>query len=59
MPEAAPWRWRSYDLGATILEDWTDSELLNALQRVVKQAKGRMKIFMMVDGLDEFEGNEE
>jgi hypothetical protein len=59
MPEAAPWRWRSYDLGATILEDWTDSELLNALQRVVKQAKGGMKIFMMVDGLDEFEGNEE
>ena len=59
IPEVSPWRWRSYDLGATTLEDWTDIELLDALQRVVRHADGSIKIFLMVDGLDEFEANEE
>lgn len=59
IPELSPWRWRSYLLGATDLENWTDSELLDGLQRIVSQVNGRMKIFIMVDGLDEFEGKEE
>lgn len=55
----SPWRWQTYELGASVLTPWTDEELLAALQNFVTKAQDVANIFFLIDGLDEFEGDDE
>jgi len=54
----SPWRWQSYDLGATSLGRWTGKELLDAFRNLVEMAQNFAKICFFIDGLDEFEGDD-
>ncbi|OCT51420.1 hypothetical protein CLCR_07983 [Cladophialophora carrionii] len=56
IPEAAPWRWRAADFGFS-LPPWTNSELLEAFDRLVEVSKQTHCLFIFIDGLDEFDGD--
>lgn len=55
---ASPWRWQWYDLGAPNSYPWSTTELLHAFRRVIEGTKDSVKWFMLIDGLDEFEGDD-
>ena len=59
IPSVSPWRWRAYNLGAKQLDNWSDIELIKALETCVTAASEHAKMCVFVDGLDEFEGTEE
>jgi hypothetical protein len=54
-----PWRWRALYLGSSHLDNWTDIELKKAFNRYVEAAQQTSRIALFVDGLDEFDGNDE
>lgn len=54
-----PLRWRSLYWGSLSLEDWTDVELIKAMQNVVRAAQPTARLALFVDGLDEFDGDDE
>ena len=58
-PELAPWRWRSYFIGVERLGAWTDEELLLAFKTLMARLANSHCVCLLVDGLDEFEGNDE
>ena len=55
---ASPRRWQLYDLGLVGIHPWTDTELLEAFQCIIRATESSAKICFFVDGLDEFEGDE-
>ena len=55
---ASPWRWQSYGLGLQALNPWTSMELLRALRQIVEESLGSARFFFLMDGLDEFEGDD-
>jgi hypothetical protein len=60
IPIISPWRWRSYDLGASSMDPWTDEELKRTLQKLAKATTDTgYSVCLFVDGLDEFAGPEE
>jgi hypothetical protein len=60
IPIISPWRWRSYDLGASGTDPWTDEELKSTLQELAKATTDTgYSVCLFVDGLDEFAGSEE
>ena len=57
--QSASWRWRSIWLGATSLPDWSNRELIDTFCRLTKAAASTNNcIFLLIDGLDEFDGSE-
>ena len=54
--KVAPWRWRAADFGSN-LPAWTNSELLEAFQEFVKRAGQAHCLFILIDGLDEYDGD--
>ncbi len=55
--EVAPLRWRAYSLGVTTLAPWSNAELIEALRDLVQATAASHRIFLLIDGLDEFEGS--
>lgn len=55
---SSPWRWQSYELGARSLPPWSRRELLYTFQRYVVACGDSTRICFLIDGLDEFEGDE-
>ena len=59
IPLAMPWRCQMFEFGAAQTAPWTVSELRDALEYVIESMANRSKICFFVDGLDEFQGDEE
>ena len=57
--ETFPWRWRSYLAGAMRLRPWTNQQLLKAFQSTLESLSKESKICLFIDGLDEYEGDDE
>jgi energy-coupling factor transporter ATP-binding protein EcfA2 len=55
--QIAPYRWRAYERGFSGIEPWSNMELTAALRDLVKATASIHRIFLLVDGLDEFEGS--
>ncbi|KAG8528473.1 uncharacterized protein KY384_007391 [Bacidia gigantensis] len=55
---AVPWRWQAYETTLESVSEWTDLELLDALSRLVEPSINTARFFFLIDGLDEFEGND-
>ena len=53
------WRWQSYEIGATQLPPWTQTELLSAFDAAITESRKFANVCLFIDGLDEFEGNDE
>ena len=58
IPRVAPWRWRSYLLGATALDSWSEPELLKSFRTLILEAADSNMICLFIDGLDEFHGSD-
>lgn len=58
VPRVDPWRWRALYLGASQLDEWSDTELKLAFQTLLNNLQGTTKVALLVDGLDEFDGDE-
>ena len=54
-----PWRWRSYLAGAFKLGPWTNQQLLNAFESTIEALSNQSKVCLFIDGLDEYEGDDE
>ncbi|KAL9608606.1 MAG: hypothetical protein Q9167_006580 [Letrouitia subvulpina] len=52
------WRWQSYELGATNLPAWTQTELLSAFNAAMSESRKYAYVCLFIDGLDEFEGDD-
>lgn len=57
-PRVSPWRSRGYALGSVTLPPWTDAELLVALHTLIKETGDSACICFFIDGLDEFDGDD-
>ncbi|EXJ53357.1 uncharacterized protein A1O5_13397 [Cladophialophora psammophila CBS 110553] len=55
--EVAPLRWRAYSLGFSTPASWSNAELIEALRDLVQATAASHRIFLLIDGLDEFEGS--
>ena len=55
--EVNPWRWQSYQLGASILVPWTHKELLDCLEYTIRRLTETANLCLFIDGLDEFQGD--
>jgi hypothetical protein len=62
---AVPARWRAADLATEFglkmddwKEPWSEAEMLTALRNFVQESRGVFKTFFLIDGLDEFDGND-
>ncbi|KAK5457114.1 hypothetical protein LTS15_004895 [Exophiala xenobiotica] len=55
--EVAPLRWRAYSLGVSTQAPWSNAELIEALRDLVRATAASHRIFLLIDGLDEFEGS--
>jgi hypothetical protein len=51
---ASPWRWYALVSGNIMHDPWSTGELLNAFASAVRQLARHSKLFLFVDGLDEF-----
>jgi hypothetical protein len=51
---ASPWRWYALVSGHSIHDPWSTGELLKAFASAVRQLAQHSKLFLFVDGLDEF-----
>ncbi|KIW63942.1 hypothetical protein PV04_08904 [Phialophora macrospora] len=51
---ASPWRWYAIVSGNTTQDPWSTGELLKAFASAVRQLAHHSKLFLFVDGLDEF-----
>ncbi|KIW63805.1 hypothetical protein PV04_08777 [Phialophora macrospora] len=54
--EVVPLRWRAWTLGFGTPESWSNAELIEALRTLVQVTAASHRIFLLIDGLDEFEG---
>jgi len=62
---SVPTRWRAarlvtefgLDVGNS-REAWSEVEMLAAIRNFVRESRGSFKIFLLIDGLDEFDGND-
>ncbi|KAL6717824.1 hypothetical protein ACLMJK_003909 [Lecanora helva] len=54
-----PKKWQTARLGVAHTIDWTDSELHDCLREYILHVTRRSKVFLLVDGLDEFDGTDE
>jgi hypothetical protein len=61
----APTRWQRSELSTEYnlittewKEQWGDDEMVTALRHFVRNAQGSIKIIFLIDGLDEFDGND-
>jgi hypothetical protein len=54
-----PRKWQTARLAGNHVIDWTDSELQDCLREYILYAAKSTKVFLLVDGLDEFEGTDE
>jgi len=52
-------KWQTARLAGNHVIDWTDSELRDCLREYILYAAKSRKVFLLVDGLDEFEGTDE
>ena len=52
------WRWQSYEIGATQLPAWTQTELLSAFDTAISESRNFANVCLFIDGLDEFEGDD-
>ena len=59
IPSIAPARWRSYEFGINQVDTWTEFELFDALHAFVREAGPTTSICLFIDGLDEFEGDDD
>ena len=57
-PSLNKWRWQSYELGATGLPHWTQTELSIAFNAAMSESQKYANICLFIDGLDEFEGDD-
>ena len=56
---SASWRWRATWFGATSLPEWSHTELFNTFRSLTEAvAISNSCMFLLVDGLDEFDGSE-
>ena len=55
---ALPWHWQAYELDPGSLGPWVNRELIDAFRKLIDQTQDRAKIFLLIDGLDEFEGDD-
>jgi hypothetical protein len=53
-----PWRWRSLYWGSSALDDWSDAELIKAMQNFVRILRPAVRLALFIDGLDEFDGDD-
>ena len=54
-----PSKWRAACLTGSHVLDWTDSELEDCLRECILYAARSGKVFLLIDGLDEYEGTNE
>ena len=52
-------KWQVAGLSGKHVIDWTDSELQNTFQEYIRRTTMSNKVFILIDGLDEFEGSDE
>ena len=52
-------KWQTALLGKNHIIDWTEFELKDCLREYILHVTKRKKVFLLVDGLDEFEGSDE
>ena len=52
-------KWQKARLAGNHVIDWTESELENCFREYILYATKSRKVFVLVDGLDEFEGTDE
>ena len=52
-------KWQTARLAGNHVIDWTDAELQDCLREYILYAALSRKVFLLVDGLDEFEGTDE
>lgn len=55
----SPWRWRRYESGREELDAWAVDELLTAFRSLISTLQESVCVCLFVDGLDEFEGDDE
>lgn len=55
----SPKRWESLCLFNKDLQEWNNAELQGILRSAIKENCKNMKICLFIDGLDEFEGNQQ
>ena len=54
-----PKKWQKASLTGDHTIDWTDSELRDCLREYISYAGKSRKVFLLIDGLDEFDGTDE
>lgn len=52
-------KWRAARTSGNHVIDWTDSDLRHTLHEYILCARRSAKVFLLVDGLDEFEGSDD
>ena len=52
-------KWQIALIGGNHAIDWTESELKDCLREYILNVTKRKRVFLLVDGLDEFEGSDE
>jgi hypothetical protein len=59
VPKALPHRWLALELQLSKKDAWIESEMLSAIRDFVREVTTEARVFFIVDGLDEFDGNDE
>jgi energy-coupling factor transporter ATP-binding protein EcfA2 len=57
IPEIFPDRWEALNLFGATHKPWTMAELLRALRTIATPAFSERRFFLLIDGLDEFDGD--
>jgi hypothetical protein len=55
----SPWRWRSHETGLRKLDKWALDELVDGFRNLIKSLQASACICLFIDGLDEFDGNDD
>ena len=58
VPLAAAWRWQAHKLGVLNLTPWLNTELLRTFDALMDLMYDKYKVCLLIDGLDEFEGDD-
>jgi len=58
IPSTAPWRWRQHQLGWSVPDAWTETELLDTFHTLLRESIESERICLLIDGLDEFHGDD-
>lgn len=59
VPKTLPHRWLALELQLSKTDAWLESEMLSAIRDFVRGVDTVARVFFIVDGLDEFDGNDE